>query len=254
MSPTTLLRGFASAAVLAASALALAGCFGGSAPVVTGSPTPIPTMAQPIPTGDGTLLIGVVVPLSGADAAVGAPALAGAELAVRDIREAGGVNGGPVLLVHGDAGDASTATAAASVAALATRGVDALLGPLAPGVLPAFVAAAESAGIAAVGATGEPVAADEAFTARLRTADPTLADTRHGVEAYDAVVLLALAAELAGDDGRTSVAQLLPAATAGSIACGTYGECLAVLGTGSGIRYTGVTGQLSTGVVQVTAR
>jgi ABC-type branched-subunit amino acid transport system substrate-binding protein len=255
MTHTVLLRVSATAVLAASLGLVLTGCFGGGGgadAATPSSPTPIPTMAQPIPSGDGTLLIGLVVPLSGAESALGAPSLAGAELAARDIQQAGGVNGGPVHLVHADAGDASAS--AGSVTALEARGVDALVGPNAQALLPALAEAAAASGIAAVGATGEPVAVDEAFGARLRSSDPTLADTRYGVESYDAVVMIALAAALAGDDGRTSVQQFLPAVTTGAVSCSTYGACLDVLKTRADIRYTGVTGQLSTGVVQVTDR
>jgi branched-chain amino acid transport system substrate-binding protein len=257
MTHTALLRASAAAVLASSLGLVLTGCFGGGGgadAATPSSPTPIPTMAQPIPSGDGTLLIGLVVPLSGADAALGAPSLAGAELAARDIQQAGGVNGGPVHLVHADAGDASAARAAESVTTLEARGVDALVGPNAQALLPALAEAAAVSGIAAVSATGEPVAVDEAFSARLRSSDPTLADTRYGAESYDAVVMIALAAALAGDDGRTSVQQFLPAVTTGAVSCSTYGACLDVLKTRSDIRYTGVTGQLSTGVAQVTDR
>jgi branched-chain amino acid transport system substrate-binding protein len=256
MTHSAIVRASATALLASSLGFVLTGCFGGAdaATSTPPAPTPIPTMAQPIPSGDGTLLIGLVVPLAGADAAVGAPSLAGAELAARDIQQAGGVNGGPVHLVHADAGDASAPRAAESVTALEARGVDAIVGPNAQGVLAALADAAETGGIAAVGATGEPVAIDETFAARLRSADPTLADTRYGAESYDAVVMIALAAALAGDDGRTSVQQFLPAVTSGAVTCATFGACLEVLTTRSDIRYTGVTGQVSTGVAQVTDR
>ncbi|MFB2585634.1 ABC transporter substrate-binding protein [Herbiconiux liukaitaii] len=248
MSSRTFLRVAATVAVVAAVALAATGCTAEEAAAPTSLLTPIPSMAQPIPSGDGTLLIGVVVPLSGADSAIGAPSLAGAELAARDIQQAGGVNGGPVRLVHADSGDAGAATAAASVSELDARGVDAFVGSNAQAVLPALAEAAAGTGVALVGATGDPVSAEDAFTERLKTSDPTLTDARYGVESYDAVVMIALAAALAGDDGRTSVAQFLPAVTSGAVECRSYSACLDVLTTRSDIRYTGVTGTLSTAV------
>jgi hypothetical protein len=203
-------------------------------------------MVQPNPTGDGALVIGAVVPLTGASAALGAAELAGVELAARDIDEAGGVLGKPVVVVPGDAGDASSTRGAETVAGLRSRGVDAIVGPGTAEVRDAVGAAALTAGLPAVTAVADPVTADEAFTARLRTSDPSLKDARLGAEGYDSTVLIALAAELAGDDGAASIAAFLPAVTSGGVDCSSYGACLDVLKSRDDIRYTGVTGQLTT--------
>jgi ABC-type branched-subunit amino acid transport system substrate-binding protein len=226
--------------------LALTACFGSGAADSSSTPTPVASMAQPIPTGDGILTIGALVPFSGANAALGAAELAGVELAARDIDEAGGVHRASIVVVHGDAGDGGSTRASETVGAFATRGVDAIVGPNSADVFDAVDAAAATAGIPAISAVADPVSVDEAFTARLRSSDPTLADTRFGAESYDATVLIALAAQLAGDDGRASIAEFLPAVTSGAVDCSSYGECLDSLKAPGGIRYTGVTGQLTT--------
>jgi ABC-type branched-subunit amino acid transport system substrate-binding protein len=226
--------------------LALTACFGSGSNEPSAAPVPVASMAQPIPTGDGTLTIGALVPLSGANAGLGAAALAGAELAARDVDEAGGFRGAPLIVVHGDAGDSGSTRTADTVTAFAARGVDAIVGPNSADVFDAADAAAAGAGIPALSAVADPAPVDEAFAARLRSSDPTLADTRFGAESYDAVILIALAAQLAGDDGRGSIAAFLPAVTSGAVPCSSYGACLAALKSPGGIHYTGVTGHLTT--------
>jgi branched-chain amino acid transport system substrate-binding protein len=83
---------------------------------------------------------------------------------------------------------------------------------------------------------------DEALAARFRLEDPGLRSLRYASEAYDAAILAALAATLAGDDGGASVARNLPAVSAGGIRCASFGECLDVLSTEPDIDYAGVTG------------
>ncbi|MGD9753784.1 MAG: ABC transporter substrate-binding protein [Acidimicrobiia bacterium] len=126
------------AAVAASVVLAAAACSGGdeATPVSTTSTTAATTTtADPAnPTADGVLRIGVLVPRTGGQAALG-PALAAAgQLAVDDVNEAGGVLGRPVEVVFGDAGDASTDTAGASVDTFAGGKVDVIVGPPSSGV------------------------------------------------------------------------------------------------------------------------
>lgn len=228
--------------------VALSGCVAEVDDGVDTAPSPIATLAQPMPTGDGTLMIGALVPLSGAAAASGTTALAGVELAVRDIRAAGGLPNAEIVVVHGDSGEAAGGEVADAVTALAARGADAIVGPfgavLAEPAGDADVAAA-AAGVPLVAVGGGGIAATDAFTERLRTSDPAVTDARFGAEAYDATVMLALAAKLAGDDGPGSIAQFLPEVTTGGIECGSFGACVDALGERQGIRYTGVLGDLT---------
>src|SRR5690606_20491337 len=68
---------------------------------------------------------------------------AGVELAVREINEAGGVNGKPVVVYHRDSGDASTTKAESSLEDLISKNVDVVIGPsssiLAERLLPTLV-------------------------------------------------------------------------------------------------------------------
>lgn len=83
---------------------------------------------------------------------------------------------------------------------------------------------------------------DPALAARFLLEDPGVGSLRYAAEAYDATILAALAATLAGDDGGASIARMLPAASAGGIPCTSFGECLDVLSTQPDIDYVGVTG------------
>jgi len=91
------------------------------------------------------------------------------------------------------------------------------------------------------------VVADAGTTKLLRQTDPGLQTTRYAVEAYDAVILAALAATLAADDGGPSIASRLRAASEGGIPCASYGECLDVLTTESDIDYQGLSGPTDLG-------
>ena len=89
--------------------------------------------------------------------------------------------------------------------------------------------------------------ADAGTTKLLRQSDPGVRNTRYAVEAYDAVVLAALAATLASDDGGPSIASRLRAASEGGIPCSSYGECLDVLTSESDIDYQGLSGAVDLG-------
>lgn len=85
---------------------------------------------------------------------------------------------------------------------------------------------------------------DDAFATRLRQSDPALLSFRYAPEAYDAVILAALAAVLADDDSGSSIAAMLGSASRDGIACASVGECLSVLETETDIDYRGVSGPL----------
>lgn len=92
-------------AVLAALTVVAAACTGGGDDRTSPSTTStVPEDATPATTvrerrPDAALRVGVVLPLTGPDAAFGVPLTAGIELALDEINAAGGVNGQPVELV-----------------------------------------------------------------------------------------------------------------------------------------------------------
>lgn len=370
--------------------LALSGCGSG---VVMPTPTPSPTYTA---TGDGVLTIGSMFPTSGTFSFIGAGQVAGVETAIREINEAGGVNGKPVVVYHRNSGDTTTETAEASFADLLTKATDVVIGPSSSALTARLVTPAVTAGVPLISpaatlpsltdlddsglvfrtidsyqgqgavlasamadadvksvayvyvddeagnallaeltaatelegltldyekafsakatafegivakltkaepdaiviaspadasaATKALVAAlttaklggaklwltsqnladysqvlpagtldkangvlegatpDAAFIARLKQADPSLGTFRYAEEAYDATIMAALAATLAGDDGGPAIARLLLAVSTGGIKCTSYGECLDVLKTESDIDYDGISGPVN---------
>jgi ABC-type branched-subunit amino acid transport system substrate-binding protein len=78
--------------------------------------------------GDGELVIGTLLPQTGSLAFLGPPEFAGVDLALKEINDAGGVNGKPVKKFDSDSGDTKTDTASQSVDRLISNKVDAIVG------------------------------------------------------------------------------------------------------------------------------
>lgn len=85
----------------------------------------------------------------------------------------------------------------------------------------------------------------EAFTAKVRKEDSDVGRVYYAAEAYDATMLAALAAVLAGDDAPAAVRGKLRDPSVGGIKCTTYAECLRVLETQPDIDYDGVSGPVN---------
>ncbi len=224
-------------------ALALTGC--ASAPAAPPSSTPTPTpLASVSPSGDGTLLIGTLFPMTGRGAASGAAQVAGTELALRDILADQTMPTQPVHAIHRN----SVGDLAAAYADLVARGVDLVLWD-ATTALPAdaegFVGNAALVALGDFANGGTPLAADQEFAARLKTADPGLIDTAGGAEAYDGVITAALAAVITGDDGGTSLEVGWPRVTLGNAVCTSWGECVLALSDKQVVDYQGITGRRS---------
>ncbi len=84
-----------------------------------------------------------------------------------------------------------------------------------------------------------------AFAARVAVAAPAVTDLLYAEEAYDATILAALAATVAGDETGPAIAARLRGVSARGIDCTTYRECLDVLKTSSAIDYDGISGATS---------
>ncbi|KQV26158.1 ABC transporter substrate-binding protein [Yonghaparkia sp. Root332] len=87
--------------------------------------------------------------------------------------------------------------------------------------------------------------ASERFRTILRQSDPGIPSFALAAEVYDAVMLAALAAELAGDDGGPSIAGSLRAAAAGGVPCTSIGACLDVIAQDREPDYDGISGPLT---------
>ena len=120
-------------AVLGAASLVLTACGDdddddGGAGGATESPT------STLPAGDGTLVLGTLLPRTGDLAFLGPPEFAGVDLAVNEINEAGGVLGQQVTVIHTDSGDDAPDVANPSVDSLLEQNADAIIGAAASGV------------------------------------------------------------------------------------------------------------------------
>jgi branched-chain amino acid transport system substrate-binding protein len=92
-----------------------------------------------------------------------------------------------------------------------------------------------------------PVVGRKAFHQRLLDVDPALTTFAYGAETYDAVILAALAAESAGCAEGERIAAAVPDvanANPGSDVCGTFADCLEIIGRGGQPNYEGVVGPL----------
>jgi branched-chain amino acid transport system substrate-binding protein len=97
--------------------------------------------------GDGTLTIGTVLPETGSLAFLGPPEFAGAELAVQDINDAGGVLGNDVVLNQGDSGDTTTDIANQTVDRHIEQGADVIVGAASSAVSFTFIDKVTGAGL-----------------------------------------------------------------------------------------------------------
>ena len=85
-------------------------------------------------TADGVLKVGTILPETGDLAFLGPPEFAGAQLAIDEINEAGGVLGADVEYSPGDSGDTNTDIANQTTDRLLSEGVDVIVGAASSGV------------------------------------------------------------------------------------------------------------------------
>lgn len=96
---------------------------------------------------DTPLKIGSLLPTTGALAYLGPPEIAGVDLAIKQINEAGGVLGEDVDVVHRDSGDTTTDIATQSVSALLGQDVNAIVGAASSGVSKTVINQITGAGV-----------------------------------------------------------------------------------------------------------
>ncbi|MFC4007500.1 ABC transporter substrate-binding protein [Nonomuraea purpurea] len=137
-------------AVAAAASLALTACGGGGDTAAQQSESAAPSAAAssaPAAKGDGTLTIGTVLPQTGSLAFLGPPEIAGVDLALKEINEAGGVLGKPVNKIHTDSGDTTTNIAGQSVDKLLAQKTDAIIGAASSSVSESIIDKVTGAGV-----------------------------------------------------------------------------------------------------------
>ncbi len=82
------------------------------------------------------------------------------------------------------------------------------------------------------------------FQQRLKAQDPALVDFNYAGEAYDAVMLVALAAEQAKSTKGVDIASEINAITKDGEKCTTFAQCKEIIASGGNVDYDGVTGTL----------
>ncbi|MEA5456238.1 ABC transporter substrate-binding protein [Sinomonas sp. JGH33] len=117
------------------------GATAGATSVAPGS-VPKATTVSPTP-----LKIGSILPQTGALAFLGPPEIAGVNLAVKQINDAGGVLGHPIEVIHRDSGDTTTDIATQSVTNLLGQGVSAIVGAASSGVSKTVINQITGAGV-----------------------------------------------------------------------------------------------------------
>ena len=80
------------------------------------------------------------------------------------------------------------------------------------------------------------------FRNRLLEVDPELTDFSYGPETYDAVIITALAAEVAGTDDPSKIAEEINGVTKDGTTCTTFEECKQLIADGEDIDYDGAGG------------
>ncbi|MGH8901072.1 MAG: protein kinase domain-containing protein [Egibacteraceae bacterium] len=95
------------------------------------------------------------------------------------------------------------------------------------------------------GMTGiQPNAGSEAFGVRLKKVNPGLQDFTYAPHSYDAVVITALAAAVAGTDAPAAVAAQINGVTKGGEKCMSFADCMRFVGERKDIDYDGASGPL----------
>ena len=152
------------AAVLSVASLALFGCSsgddsgsedsaGGGSGGSSAAEETVTTDCEPEQaTAGGTpdtnpLVVGTLLPNTGSLAFLGPPEVAGVQLAINDINEAGGVLDQPVTLIPGDSGDTTTDTANTTVDRLLAGGADVIVGAASSAVSLQVIDKITSAGV-----------------------------------------------------------------------------------------------------------
>ncbi|MDF9752446.1 ABC transporter substrate-binding protein [Arthrobacter sp. ES3-54] len=121
------------------------------APSATGAGTSAAGEAGTVPASATTtptpLKIGSLLPTTGSLAFLGPPEIAGVNLGIKEVNDAGGVLGKPVEVIHRDSGDTKTDIATQSTTALLGQGVSAIVGAASSGVSKTVINQITGAGV-----------------------------------------------------------------------------------------------------------
>ncbi|MEC5181330.1 ABC transporter substrate-binding protein [Arthrobacter sp. CG_A4] len=120
------------------------GAGAGASTQAAGNAGPVPAATTTTPTA---LKIGSLLPTTGSLAFLGPPEIAGVNLGIKEVNDAGGVLGKPVEVTHRDSGDTKTDIATQSTTALLGSGVSAIVGAASSGVSKTVISQITGAGV-----------------------------------------------------------------------------------------------------------
>ncbi|MHA7222273.1 ABC transporter substrate-binding protein [Arthrobacter sp. RHLT1-20] len=120
------------------------GAGAGASTQAAGNAGPVPAATTTTPTA---LKIGSLLPTTGSLAFLGPPEIAGVNLGIKEVNDAGGVLGKPVEVTHRDSGDTKTDIATQSTTALLGQGVSAIVGAASSGVSKTVISQITGAGV-----------------------------------------------------------------------------------------------------------
>ena len=109
-----------------------------------GDPAAVPASTT---TSPEPLKLGSILPTTGTLAFLGPPEIAGVNLAVNEVNEAGGVLGQDITITHRDSGDTTTDIATQSVTDLLSQDVSAIIGAASSGVSKTVINQITGAGV-----------------------------------------------------------------------------------------------------------
>jgi len=139
--------GWRTAVVLAAASLALSACGSSDSSSKKSSSSSSDKSSSVAKSGDGTLTIGTLLPQTGDLAFLGPPEFAGVDVAVKEINDAGGVLGKPIVQATGDSGDGTPDIAGATVDKLLSKKSDVIVGAASSNVSKSVIDKITGAGV-----------------------------------------------------------------------------------------------------------
>lgn len=167
----------------------------------------------------------------------------GGDEAMRDAVEEAAMSGSDVMAVISDRITPALAAAFADLGSIPANGIELWV----TDAISASVRASDAsyaplfAGMHVIAPLADPAVLDHDFISRLqRHSEVSLTNVFYAAEAYDIVVVAALAAELSGATTQQALSVGIEAVTNGDSTCSTFASCLTLLEAGRSIDYQGL--------------
>jgi branched-chain amino acid transport system substrate-binding protein len=120
---------------------------GGAGASTSAAAAPTGAVPPSTTTTNTPLKLGSLLPTTGSLAFLGPPEIAGVNLGVKEVNDAGGVLGQPIEVIHRDSGDTKTDIATQSTTALLGQGVSAVIGAASSAVSKTVIGQITGAGV-----------------------------------------------------------------------------------------------------------